>query len=66
MLSAAFLALVFFAAADRNTIHLVYGVWPAERSAIFCGRAKAGRVGRHLRYDPADVTAWFRQQQEAA
>lgn len=27
---------------------------------------KAGRVGRHLRYDPADVIAWFRQQQEAA
>jgi hypothetical protein len=26
---------------------------------------KAGRVGRHLRYDPADVIAWFRQQQEA-
>ena len=27
---------------------------------------KAGRVGRHLRYDPADVIAWFRQQREAA
>jgi excisionase family DNA binding protein len=27
---------------------------------------KAGRVGRHLRYDPDDVRAWFRQQQEAA
>ncbi|MEV6845453.1 helix-turn-helix domain-containing protein [Actinoplanes sp. NPDC051411] len=27
----------------------------------------AGRVGRHLRYDPADVRAWFaRQTQEAA
>ena len=25
---------------------------------------KAGRVGRHLRYDPADVIAWFRQQQD--
>jgi predicted DNA-binding transcriptional regulator AlpA len=24
---------------------------------------KAGRVGRHLRYLPADVIAWFRQQQ---
>ena len=22
----------------------------------------AGRVGRHLRYDPADVRAWFRGQ----
>lgn len=21
-----------------------------------------GRVGRHLRYDPADVRAWFRQR----
>jgi predicted DNA-binding transcriptional regulator AlpA len=27
---------------------------------------KAGRVGRHLRYLPEDVIAWFRQQQEAA
>jgi predicted DNA-binding transcriptional regulator AlpA len=27
---------------------------------------KAGRVGRHLRYDPKDVRAWFRQQQDAA
>ena len=26
---------------------------------------KAGRVGRHLRYDPEDVTAWFRGQQGA-
>lgn len=27
----------------------------------------AGRVGRHLRYNPADVRAWFtRQTQEAA
>ena len=24
---------------------------------------KAGKVGRWLRYDPADVIAWFRQQQ---
>jgi hypothetical protein len=22
----------------------------------------AARVGRHLRYDPADVRAWFREQ----
>ncbi|MFU8855190.1 helix-turn-helix domain-containing protein [Micromonospora sp. SL1-18] len=22
----------------------------------------AGRVGRHLRYDPADVRAWFKRQ----
>ena len=27
---------------------------------------KAGRVGRHLRYDPEDVKAWFRNQQGAA
>ena len=27
---------------------------------------KAGRVGRHLRYDPEDVKAWFRHQQGAA
>lgn len=27
---------------------------------------KAGRVGRHLRYDPEDVKAWFRLQQGAA
>ncbi len=25
----------------------------------------AGRVGRHLRYDPADVRAWFRDQKAA-
>jgi predicted DNA-binding transcriptional regulator AlpA len=27
---------------------------------------KAGRVGRHLRYDPQDVKAWFRRQQGVA
>jgi helix-turn-helix protein len=27
---------------------------------------KAGRVGRHLRYDPEHVKAWFRGQQGAA
>jgi predicted DNA-binding transcriptional regulator AlpA len=27
---------------------------------------KAARVGRHLRYLPADVIAWVREQQEAA
>jgi len=27
---------------------------------------KAGRVGRHLRYDPEDVKAWFRNQQGVA
>jgi predicted DNA-binding transcriptional regulator AlpA len=26
---------------------------------------KAGRVGRHLRYLPADVISWFRKQQAA-
>jgi predicted DNA-binding transcriptional regulator AlpA len=27
---------------------------------------KAGRVGRHLRYDPEEIKAWFRSQQGAA
>ncbi len=27
---------------------------------------KAGKVGRWLRYEPKDVIAWFRQQQEQA
>ncbi|MPZ60495.1 MAG: helix-turn-helix domain-containing protein [Propionibacteriales bacterium] len=27
---------------------------------------KAARVGRHLRYLPADVYAWLREQQEVA
>jgi predicted DNA-binding transcriptional regulator AlpA len=27
---------------------------------------KAGSVGRHLRYDPQDVKAWFRRQQGVA
>lgn len=27
---------------------------------------RAAKVGRHLRYDPADVRAWFEQRQEAA
>ena len=27
---------------------------------------KPGRVGRHLRYDPDEVRAWFRQQQQEA
>lgn len=27
---------------------------------------RAGRVGRHLRYDPNEVRAWFRSQCEAA
>ncbi|WP_028569174.1 helix-turn-helix domain-containing protein [Salinispora tropica] len=26
---------------------------------------EAGRVGRHLRYDPADVHAWFQNQKAA-
>jgi excisionase family DNA binding protein len=26
----------------------------------------AARVGRHLRYDPADVRAWFTEQTKAA
>jgi excisionase family DNA binding protein len=28
----------------------------------FGGGPKAGRVGRHLRYDEADVRAWFRDR----
>lgn len=27
---------------------------------------KGARVGKHVRYLPEDVLAWFRQQQEAA
>jgi predicted DNA-binding transcriptional regulator AlpA len=55
-------------------------LWTAEETAFYLGvpkatmyqwrylgiGPKAGRVGRHLRYDPAEVKAWFRQQQEAA
>jgi DNA-binding transcriptional MerR regulator len=26
----------------------------------------AGRIGRHLRYDPDEVRAWFRNQTRAA
>lgn len=26
----------------------------------------AGRVGRHLRYDPTEVRQWFHDQREAA
>ncbi|MHB1596750.1 MAG: helix-turn-helix transcriptional regulator [Streptosporangiaceae bacterium] len=54
-------------------------LWSAEEAAHFLGVPKAtlyqwrylgigpraGRVGRHLRYDPEDVMRWFRQQQEA-
>jgi excisionase family DNA binding protein len=29
-----------------------------------CG-PPAARIGKHLRYDPADVRAWFRQQRAA-
>jgi predicted DNA-binding transcriptional regulator AlpA len=55
-------------------------LWTTEETARFLGvpkatlyqwrylgsGPKAGRVGRHLRYHPDDVVAWFRQQQEAA
>lgn len=27
---------------------------------------KGARIGRHVRYLPEDVIAWFRQQQDAA
>lgn len=54
-------------------------LWTAEETAQFLRIPKAtlyqwhylgigpkpGRVGRHLRYDPAEVKDWFRQQQEA-
>lgn len=38
---------------------------------VYALRAKgigpeAGRVGKHLRYDPDDVIAWFEQQKERA
>jgi excisionase family DNA binding protein len=26
----------------------------------------AAKIGKHLRYDPADVRAWFAQQRQAA
>jgi excisionase family DNA binding protein len=29
----------------------------------FGGGPRAGRVGRHLRYDPAEVRAWFKARQ---
>ena len=55
-------------------------LWTAEETAFYLGVPKAtlyrwrrqgfgpvaGRVGKYLRYDPAEVAAWFRQQQEAA
>ncbi|MCW2938041.1 MAG: excisionase/Xis, DNA-binding protein, partial [Actinomycetia bacterium] len=55
-------------------------LWTPEEVATFLGvpkatlyqwrylgtGPKAGRVGRHLRYLPADVITWFRQQQDAA
>jgi predicted DNA-binding transcriptional regulator AlpA len=55
-------------------------LWTAEQTALYLQipkatlyqwrylgiGPKAGRVGRHLRYDPEDVKAWFRERQEAA
>ena len=55
-------------------------LWTAEETASYLGipkatlyqwrylgiGPKAGRVGRHLRYDPDQVRGWFRQQQEAS
>ena len=49
-------------------------LWTAEQTALYLQipkatlyqwrylgiGPKAGRVGRHLRYDPDDVKAWFR------
>jgi predicted DNA-binding transcriptional regulator AlpA len=55
-------------------------LWSAEETAYFLGIPKAtlyrwrcqgvgpaaARVGKYLRYDPAQVAAWVRQQQDAA
>jgi excisionase family DNA binding protein len=62
------------------TTSITNRLWTVEETAFYLGvpkatmyqwrylgiGPKAGRVGRHLRYDPAEVKAWFRQQQEAA
>jgi excisionase family DNA binding protein len=62
------------------TTSITNRLWTVEETAFYLGVPKAtmyqwrylgigpraGRVGRHLRYDPAEVKAWFRQQQEAA
>ena len=54
-------------------------LWTVEETARFLGIPKAtlyrwrylgtgpraGRVGKHLRYHPADVLVWFREQQAA-
>ncbi|MBB2941829.1 excisionase family DNA binding protein [Actinoplanes lutulentus] len=55
-------------------------LWDIEQAAAYLGvpvqtlyawrkrhyGPPAGRVGRHLRYDPDDVRDWFRVQREAA
>jgi predicted DNA-binding transcriptional regulator AlpA len=55
-------------------------LWSAEETAFYLGVPKAtlyrwrcvgigpaaARVGKYLRYDPAEVAAWVRQQQDAA
>ena len=55
-------------------------LWSVEETAFYLGVPKAtlyrwrclgvgpaaARVGKYLRYDPAEVAAWVRQQQDAA
>jgi predicted DNA-binding transcriptional regulator AlpA len=55
-------------------------LWSAEETVFYLGVPKAtlyrwrclgigpaaARVGKYLRYDPAEVVAWVRQQQDAA
>jgi excisionase family DNA binding protein len=58
------------------TTHEIDPLWTVEEVAEFLGvpvntlyqwryrrtGPRAGRVGRHLRYDPAEVRAWFSEQ----
>jgi predicted DNA-binding transcriptional regulator AlpA len=55
-------------------------LWTVDETAFYLGIPKTtlyrwrrigigpapGRVGKYLRYDPAEVAAWFRKQQDAA
>ncbi|MET8146883.1 helix-turn-helix domain-containing protein [Actinoplanes sp. NPDC049668] len=63
-----------------NPTTLNEGLWHIEQASAYLGvpvgtlyawrkrryGPPAGRVGRHLRYDPEEVRQWFRDQQEAA
>ncbi len=51
------------------TIHDVAGYLRVPVETLYTWRKHrtgppASRIGRHLRYDPAEVRAWFRQQQD--